>query len=325
MTDYRADIPFDIARRAHEGTSHVPEQRARQEQESYAATLAADFANLERYATTDEKRATLAELFAVYRTGYARRYRDALGARSRCMSAMITGPARFPVERNRKRNATADKRASEADDYRETMLASIRRALTPELQPIMTGDSNAADRLRAKLAALTAERDLEKRANAAIRKAVKALGRETTRTDHLAIVAALDVPEEMRARLVSMVHAFPWVPQYGPNTGAAIRDVEQRLKAVTTAKATPDARTEGTIATVEESAADNRIRITFPSKPDAATRERLKRNGFRWAPSLGVWQAYLNHQTRTAGRNIAGAPPTALDAAATFVAAESTS
>lgn len=42
--------------------------------------------------------------------------------------------------------------------------------------------------------------------------------------------------------------------------------------------------------------AANRLRIYYPDKPDAETRTRLKRAGFRWAPSVGAWQNYLNRQ-----------------------------
>jgi hypothetical protein len=35
-----------------------------------------------------------------------------------------------------------------------------------------------------------------------------------------------------------------------------------------------------------------RYQITFNGKPDYDTRTILKQNGFRWAPSLGVWQRY---------------------------------
>jgi hypothetical protein len=303
---FEADIPIDTARRAHAGTSHVPEQRAEQERAGYASTLAADLAHLERLATTDEKRATLAAEFARYRAGYRRRYLAHLEARSRCMSAMITGPARFPTARNRKRNATADKRATELEDFRAVALKAIARALCPELAPIMAGDSDAITRLRAKLAGLEADREHEKRANAAIRRAVKALGRPATQTDHLAIVASLDVPEHIRKHLGAAARAFQWAPQFGPNTGAEIRRVEQRIAALTVAKATPDAATQGTSARVEESASDNRIRLYFPDKPPAVIRARLKAGGFRWADSIKAWQAYINHGSRTLAHEIAG-------------------
>ncbi len=46
--------------------------------------------------------------------------------------------------------------------------------------------------------------------------------------------------------------------------------------------------------TIEDSPADNRLRIFFPGKPNGDVRAMLKSNGFKWAPSIGAWQAYRN-------------------------------
>jgi hypothetical protein len=37
-----------------------------------------------------------------------------------------------------------------------------------------------------------------------------------------------------------------------------------------------------------------RLQIKFPDKPDTAVRKVLKSHGFRWAPSQGAWQRFLN-------------------------------
>ena len=46
------------------------------------------------------------------------------------------------------------------------------------------------------------------------------------------------------------------------------------------------------ISSVVEDKDLGRFQITFNGKPDYDTRTILKQNGFRWAPSLGVWQCY---------------------------------
>ena len=41
----------------------------------------------------------------------------------------------------------------------------------------------------------------------------------------------------------------------------------------------------------------NRLQIFFEGKPDEATRNTLKENGFRWSPKAGAWQRQLNDNT----------------------------
>ena len=44
---------------------------------------------------------------------------------------------------------------------------------------------------------------------------------------------------------------------------------------------------------VEANTEANRLQIFFEDKPDEATREALKSNGFRWSPKAGAWQRQL--------------------------------
>ena len=47
-----------------------------------------------------------------------------------------------------------------------------------------------------------------------------------------------------------------------------------------------------------------RVQLRFDGKPDDETRALLKRNGFRWAPSLGVWQRQLNDNGKYAAHRV---------------------
>ena len=47
-----------------------------------------------------------------------------------------------------------------------------------------------------------------------------------------------------------------------------------------------------------------RLQLKFDGKPDASTREKLKANGFRWAPSHGAWQRLLNENSECALKRI---------------------
>ncbi len=288
---YENDIPTSVAKAAHSGTSWTPEVRAEQEHKGYAETLERDHANLLALATTDEKRAVLEAEFARYRDGYRTRVLKWLGSRSRCLSAAITGGSNFPARRNEKRNAVADKRCAELVEFRTRALAAVRRALTPELAPIMSGDADAGERLADKIAKAEQRQAHMKAVNATLRKHARA-GVEA----QVAALVALGVSESLAREHVKpdFLGRIGFADYEVRNNNANIRRLKGRLTGVEVLKATPETTTEGSAARVEDCPAENRVRLFFPGKPEKAVRERLKRGGFRWAPSLGAWQAYRN-------------------------------
>lgn len=298
---YENDIPASLAQAAHAGTSFVPEQRGAQMRSEYAATLAQDYANLSKLATTDEKKATLEEEFARYRAGYRRHYTAWLTSRSRCVSTMIAGPSNFPVRRMEKRNAVERRRGDELVEFRERALKAIRKALCPELAPIMSGDSDAVSRLKEKIAKAEAEQEEMKKINRVYDAFVK----------NPASLDASDLSDKWKTlvRTWKPTYSFdrhPFAPYMLSNNSANIRRMKERLEKIERAKATPESEAQGDAARLEDSPADNRVRLFFPGKPDAGVRENLKRNGFRWTPSLGCWQAYRNHNSLLVAKSAAG-------------------
>jgi hypothetical protein len=303
--DFMGDIPDGLAARAHAGTSFTPAQRGEQERADYAATMARDWAALATFALTDEKHATLAAEFLRYREGYRRRFVVLLGAKGACVSTMIAGPSGFNVRRAEKRSATADRRLQDLVDFRERALKAIRGKLRPEDAPIMKGDDNAAERLRAKLEAAERDQARMRTANAAIRKAAK----QGPAAQVAALVAA-GFPGRLAAELLNP----DWAGRLGfadyqlKNNSAEIRRLKGRLAEVERHQATPTTEANGEHARIEDNAAENRVRLFFPGKPAENVRAHLKRSGFRWTPSLGCWQAYRNHQTIATAREVAGVP-----------------
>lgn len=53
-----------------------------------------------------------------------------------------------------------------------------------------------------------------------------------------------------------------------------------------------------------ENPAIDRLQIVFEEQPNAELRTALKKRGFRWAPSLGVWQRQLTNNARWAAEGI---------------------
>jgi hypothetical protein len=142
-----------------------------------------------------------------------------------------------------------------------------------------------------------------RKANAAIRKAAKD-GTET----QVAALAALSFSEGVARGLLTpdFCGRVGFADYQLKNNGSEIRRLKARLAEVERAKSEPASELEGERARLEDCPADNRVRLHFPGKPPAEVRERLKRSGFRWAPSLGCWQAYRNHNAIEVAKREAG-------------------
>jgi hypothetical protein len=170
----------------------------------------------------------------------------------------------------------------------------------PELRPIMSGDSDALIRLKEEIERAESHQQQMKKVNAAHKSFLK----------KPANLEKCDLTEEEKKMVITYKPRYSWEPHpFAPfqlqNNSANIRRLKARYESISKAKETPDIEVEGANATVQECPADNRLRIRFPGIPDREVREKLKKSGFRWTPSLGVWQSYLNHRSRVAALELA--------------------
>jgi hypothetical protein len=69
--EFENDIPLEFAIAAHSGTSHVPNERGRQECARYAGQLQADYEYFRRQAEEGRTQHLVEEEFARYRHGLA--------------------------------------------------------------------------------------------------------------------------------------------------------------------------------------------------------------------------------------------------------------
>jgi hypothetical protein len=291
---FESDIPLELARSAFQGVSFSPERRGDTSRAEYAQTLAADYAVFKAHA---EKGGTLDLLdaeFAQYRANVRRRYIAYLASSARCISSFITGPSNFPVRRAQKRNDVAHRRLNDLFEFQELARRRVIRNLRPDLRPIMAGDADAIERLAVKLAAAERDQVNMKLANAAIRRSKK--------SGHAAQVAALmelGYPEAVAVELLKGDFAgrIGFADYQLTNNGANIRRMRERLEHLERNHAEPVREKVGNGVRLEDDPPGNRVRLFFPGKPDPDVRTKLKAHGFRWAPTLGAWQAYRNHNT----------------------------
>lgn len=300
---FMADIPLSLAISAHSGTSFSPEKRGEQVRSGYVLELTGLYDVLLSHADTPEKLATLDEEFTRLRAGYRKRYAAYLSSQSRTYSTMIAGPSNFPARRMEKRNRVVDARRTELIEFLPRAKDAILKALHPEWRPIMAGDANATERLEDKIAKAEAVQERMKAANLAIRKHKKS-GAD-------AQIAALGELGIDRAR-ASLLIQPDFCGRIGfadfelTNNNANIRRMKERLSSVSRNQAKESTEIAGEHARYEDCPADNRVRLFFDGKPSEDIRSGLKRNGFRWSPTIGAWQAYRNYHSIEHAKKIAG-------------------
>lgn len=154
---------------------------------------------------------------------------------------------------------------------------------------IYIGDDDAIERLKKKIAELTAVQEQMKATNKIIR------AKNMTDVEKVEALVHIGFSAPYAQRYVANGTQFPAYAL--TNNNAKINAAKKQL-AKAEALANKEDR-EYTIddVTIEECYSENRVRIYFPGKPDDDMRANLKRNGFRWAPSMGCWQAYINRWT----------------------------
>lgn len=251
------DINYERARRAYYNISFEPEQRARSTQEEYVNELTALYEQYAPLATTDELRAELDAQMTRYKERYIKMMYAVLDAKARTASPMITGPARFPVDRNRKRIETEMKRTEEFLAWRDKAQAAIRRIFIPEEEYFISSDDpDALPKLQAKL--------------------------ETQKAKHAEMVEANKAARKDK-------QPNPYAPFELQNSNARIKATEQRI-------ATFQLRAKREEAFQEQSgdgwrlyADDNRVCIAFDGKPERAMIDRLKSRAFKWSPTRTAW------------------------------------
>ncbi|WP_052076643.1 hypothetical protein [Sphingobium yanoikuyae] len=245
-------------------------------------------------------------------------------AGSQTANWMITGPANFPVKRNQKRIATEDRRWEELNAFRTQAPArAIKRA-----QRIRKAAIGATGMMDSELADLQ-DRHAERVARQAMMKAVNALIRKhklAEEGDGPARLAAMAreanhaIGEKLALELLKPdcfgIRGFASFQL--SNNNAEIRRLAGRIaqvqaklaraEAVESGEAENRTRTVGSVEIVEN-AAEDRLQILFPGKPDGETRYALKRHGFRWSPSQGAWQRQLTNAARYAAEQVVARLP----------------
>lgn len=229
-------------------------------------------------------------------------------------SWFIAGPARYNAKKN---EALMNRSQALYENYKDRIdpddnvyLKKIKAILTNA--SIKSNDAAATAKLQDKYDKLKAELENGKAMNAYFRKygTIKGFPGVSDKTAQAFLEAHEREP---------YFNKQPYAAYHMANGNAELRRIQARIDTLNkakaqseAAKANPQAAAEATAANypkldgvhVQENADEMRIQLRFDDIPPAETREKLKRNGFRWSPSQKAWQRLLNQNGKYAAQSV---------------------
>lgn len=259
------------AKHAFDWTSFSPEVRENQYTKGYVEYMQSVVEGFEKFAN-EQNASEINAAIEAFRDGYAKRLNDSLRAHSRIASQAITGAGGWThamVRRNDRANESYDNKRNELLAYAEKSIKRMKASFDPTVKnnaPIMSGDSDALERLQAQLDAAKSDQERMKAHNAAVRKGT-----------------ATGVTFESW-RLT--------------NNNANIRRIEERIKQIAAMKEAESSEISVGDIRIVDNTEESRYQIFFPGKPSKETIAALKSHGYRWTPSKTCWQAYRNQNGR---------------------------
>ena len=251
----------------------------------------------ECYSLVDKLPDDLKERGATMADRYARRlaewYNKQFRIEMMCPSVMISGGSNFPVRKKEKQNAARDKHYQLYDEIQK--IPEKIKGLLRNTNIIKSGEADAIEQLRNKLAKAEALQTEMKATNAYYRKHKTMKGYKNY-SDKKA--------EMLDNAIKESFDSVPFASYTLTNNNGKIRNTRKRISELERLKETATEQTNETYNTdlfeIIENADIMRLQLRFDGKPDADTRTVLKQNGFRWSPSNGVWQRQLTDNAKFA-------------------------
>lgn len=270
---------YQKAYQAHYSTSFSPEKRAASECQYFEEQLK----ELEELGANEEGKAKFERLFLL-----------SLSAKSRCASSMITGPAKFNVEKARRANERERKVSDEMFDFVERLKKAIDKEKHPEKyasNAIRSDDENALEKLRKKLAMLQENQEKMKASNKIIRAKTtieekKAELFKIFTGDKAEIIIGELLKPDFCGRVGFSFHLT--------NNLQNIKTIEQRIIALEKMEKVEEKEEEINGVKVIQNKEEMRLQLIFNGKPAQEMINLLKSKGFKWSPRFGAWQRLLN-------------------------------
>jgi hypothetical protein len=281
-----SDLDRALGIRSYNALSHVPAQRADTDIRFYIEAVTALHQKLAGLANTPEQQALIAPQIERYKANYREHQHSIWSAQTRAASAFIVGPANFPTERNSRRLDTVDRRRAELLAWKAKAESAAARAILDA----RSGEQITADQWRTLERRLARDIGIIKRIDAGldpydrsafVTSIAGRIERLANNGDGELVEKALQYVRAQQAdmakpifterRKVWQLAALSESVNAGRKTG-----IEQIAK------------TAGADIVANHDA--DRIQIFFDQIPEAAIREAMKRQGWKWSPSNQAWQ-----------------------------------
>lgn len=237
-----------------------------------------------------ERQEARAERYRLYAENADKRATAAFNASNEAVAGIVPGQPILVGHHSEKAHRRAIEKSNDAmcRSVRESEKAAYYRQKAEAVEnndKIYIGDDDAIARLEEKIIKLSATQDAMKTAN-------KILRSKNSREDKIAALKMLGFSEQKSEWAVDNGFQFPGYQL--TNNNAKINAAKKQLERARTMAEKEDREYQAGDLTIEECYSENRLRIYFPGKPDDAIRGALKTVGFRWSPSNGCWQSYIN-------------------------------
>jgi len=299
------EINETTARRAKEANSYrnYKEGSATAEYRSMVDT-AKEIADKQKQRVDPIHHDRIDRLLASYCAKLAANHNKMYEIEGRVPSILVAGPSNFPVRKKEKQNAA---RRRNVEEYRniQGILDKIKGV---GMGGISADDPNAVVKLKEKLESLEIFQQIMKDVNAYYRK-------------HKTLDGVPYVSDDVRLKLQAQMNNTNFGRQTQPypvwalsNNSAEIRRIKKRIESMERMAEKSDEgwSFDGGEVVINKEA--NRLQIRFDGKPDETIRAELKSNGFRWAPSQGVWQRQLTNNALFAVKQIKSIAPVVVPA-----------
>ena len=206
--------------------------------------------------------------------------------------------------RDRAYRARIQRRFEKAGELQDKSAYYARRAESAtKNRSISSDDPEAVFKLGEKIEKLEKLQDTFKRVN----KIIRGFNLATHKAECIAEIVKTGLLTETHARKIvepDFCGRVGFAAYELTNNNANIARLRKRAEELTKRQAQETKTMEYGEIKVIENVEENRLQIFFPGKPSDEKRASLKSWGFRWSPTNGCWQAYLNNNAKHAVKQL---------------------